>query len=658
MPPLRLGPLPPVPQWQQEPTRNTPPPQSARGSARGSSRFAKEHMVRSARGSGDSGMLSGGPSSARMAGVPSPTAELAAPLGLPSTRSRPESARRQSLQLPARLQHSNRVHPEPSEGASGGAADRDPTVAMPSMPAALRMPAAGGSGGAVAHTTAAQGSLGPPASSSPSWGSMASLRLGLGGLLGSGRGGEDATPTAVDGRTQGGAQQFTGDLEEDVERMLEEEERAERAQRAARVGRGDHVEMCGGMHTTYSSPFTCNIHALNHSPQRAAGARSAARDLDTDSESGSEGWAGNDEDDMSDDANTPPTKGPAVPRLTFDIAATAGVVSPAMPVRPPTLAVPPLAFGSPGLPAAGSPAAEASPGPPGPGALLTALEQAVVGKGKMQLATMAGPGALRGVGGGMAGPPLSYEEERAAREVYRDPQLHLLVLQLVLELSLTEVCNGCACGTVCCVCVCAWVAAAVNMKHWHGTHIYMLSSYTHTCASIHHPITISPPPTHSQMGGLDTRYYDQLPLDRHLPNIAYVLAAHLNHPANAPIVPPLYCVAQRMGEGAVPLLKLLVRGLFHKQLYGSRQRVARGAFAQVFRTQLASLSGTVALKAIDMPTSVHDRCAQVCCWCGGGLVGGCCWCVLGSVWSGVCEGRVGGGFVFVSYTSCTSLCEH
>ncbi len=315
--------------------------------------------------------------------------------------------------------------------------------------------------------------------------------------------------------------------------------------------------------------------------QKAAGIRSVGRDLDTDSESGSEGWAHDDDDEdaMSDQHNTPPTKGPAIPRLTFDIAATAGVVTPAVQVRPPALAVPRLAFGSPGLAPAGSPAAEASPGPPGPGALLTALEQAVVGKGKMQLATLAGSGALRGVGGGMAGPPLSYEEERAAREVYRDPQLHLLILQLVLELSLTEV-------------LLRW--------WWWWPHAAHNIPYVHT--------TIS---TTTQMGGLDTRYYDQLPLDRHLPNIAYVLAAHLNHPANATIVPPLYSVAQRMGHGAVPLLKLLVRGLFHKQLYGSRQRVARGAFAQVFRTQLASLSGTVALKAIDMPTSVHDRCAQV-----------------------------------------------
>lgn len=113
------------------------------------------------------------------------------------------------------------------------------------------------------------------------------------------------------------------------------------------------------------------------------------------------------------------------------------------------------------------------------------------------------------------------------------------------------------------------------------------------------------------MGSLDARYYDHLPLDRHLPNVAFVLAAHLNHPANAAIVGPLYTTAQGMGEGAVPLLKLLVQGLFQRQLYGARQRVARGAYAQVFRTQLAALQGTVALKAVDAPAAVHDRCVQV-----------------------------------------------
>lgn len=93
--------------------------------------------------------------------------------------------------LPPRLGgSSNRVHPLPEPPA------------MPAMPPALRLPAA---------PQPSQGSA-ASLSGSPSWSGMVQR---LGGLLGSGK------ETSV---------VFTGDLEEDVERMLEEEERAEAAQ--------------------------------------------------------------------------------------------------------------------------------------------------------------------------------------------------------------------------------------------------------------------------------------------------------------------------------------------------------------------------------------------------------------------------------------------
>lgn len=98
------------------------------------------------------------------------------------------------------------------------------------MPAALRMPAGTQGGGA---PTQGEGAV-TATSSSPSWGS--SLRLGLGGLLGSRQGSDEGVPLVDGGQStkgEGGASShmFTGDLEEDVERMLEEEERAERAAR-------------------------------------------------------------------------------------------------------------------------------------------------------------------------------------------------------------------------------------------------------------------------------------------------------------------------------------------------------------------------------------------------------------------------------------------
>lgn len=158
------------------------------------------------------------------------------------------------------------------------------------------------------------------------------------------------------------------------------------------------------------------------------------------------------------------------------------------------------------------------------------------------------------------------------------------------------------------MCLCAFVC--IHVSQVLVLVVFVLAPIPHVIAPLQHSLKHTFR-TVSQMGSLDARYYDHLPLDRHLPNVAFVLAAHLNHPANAAIVGPLYTTAQGMGEGAVPLLKLLVQGLFQRQLYGARQRVARGAYAQVFRTQLAALQGTVALKAVDAPAAVHDRCVQV-----------------------------------------------
>lgn len=128
-----------------------------------------------------------------------------------------------------------------------------------------------------------------------------------------------------------------------------------------------------------------------------------------------------------------------------------------------------------------------------------------MGKGKMQIAMMGGrlppldaaAAAAAAEADACSAPALSYEEQRAGRVLYSDPQLHLLLLQLVVELAVTA------------------------------------------------------------GGTLDSRYTDQFPLDRHLPNIPFVLSQHLNHERNTHVVGPLYAAAQRGGgDGAVALLKV------------------------------------------------------------------------------------------------------
>ena len=56
------------------------------------------------------------------------------------------------------------------------------------------------------------------------------------------------------------------------------------------------------------------------------------------------------------------------------------------------------------------------------------------------------------------------------------------------------------------------------------------------------------------------------------------------------------------------------RSLFDSSLYQQRKRLARGAYANVFKCSLPEYLGSqaeVALKMIDLPGSLHDPCYQV-----------------------------------------------
>jgi hypothetical protein len=114
-------------------------------------------------------------------------------------------------------------------------------------------------------------------------------------------------------------------------------------------------------------------------------------------------------------------------------------------------------------------------------------------------------------------------------------------------------------------------------------------------------------------GDLETLYCAQFPIEQRKHNVPFLLYLHLNHTHNAALVPELHQRCRRLGAGAVRLLKLCCRALFNPELYRQRERVARGAFAQVFRCTLPAMSEasprTVALKLVDLPQSIHDPCA-------------------------------------------------
>ncbi|KAK9811788.1 hypothetical protein WJX72_010021 [[Myrmecia] bisecta] len=191
---------------------------------------------------------------------------------------------------------------------------------------------------------------------------------------------------------------------------------------------------------------------------------------------------------------------------------------------------------------------------------LTLLEGFAMDKGRMQAALMARQpsrvveSASEVLAEGGLPPRLSCHEERAQRPLYRNTELHLLVLETVLEVVLTR------------------------------------------------------------EGELDPVYCCQLPLERRMQNVLYLLQQHLNHAANAALIAPLLTRAVAIGPAAERLLRLLCRGLFQSHLYSARSRLARGAYAQVFRCPLPTQAGGpdhVALKVVDLPTSLHDPCYQV-----------------------------------------------
>ena len=88
------------------------------------------------------------------------------------------------------------------------------------------------------------------------------------------------------------------------------------------------------------------------------------------------------------------------------------------------------------------------------------------------------------------------------------------------------------------------------------------------------------------------------------------LHAHLNHPGNAAILPPLFASSLSPHRSPITrLLKLLVEQLFPSSLFlqPSASQIGRGQFAQVYVARLPGLQQTVAVKQIDASSSAHQR---------------------------------------------------
>ena len=116
-------------------------------------------------------------------------------------------------------------------------------------------------------------------------------------------------------------------------------------------------------------------------------------------------------------------------------------------------------------------------------------------------------------------------------------------------------------------------------------------------------------------GQLDPAYCDQYPWERKLQNIPFILHHHLNHPENRDLLPRLLPALHALGSPAMRLLRTLCAAFFRPEWYSRRARISgvAGAYATVYRCALPSWAGesTVVLKLLDTPKHIQDRCAQV-----------------------------------------------
>ncbi|DBB02952.1 TPA: hypothetical protein ACH3X1_013548 [Trebouxia sp. C0004] len=148
--------------------------------------------------------------------------------------------------------------------------------------------------------------------------------------------------------------------------------------------------------------------------------------------------------------------------------------------------------------------------------------------------------------------PALYEHKRTMRFLYADAELHAQMLQLVLELLLTS------------------------------------------------------------KGQLDPLYCNSQDPSAQQP--VSVLQQHLSWAGNASMSGPLLHWAKTVGPPAIRLLRLTCRFLFDNIMYEDRQRIARGAFAQVFTCQPLKFCADMphlAVKVTDLPTAGDNPVSQM-----------------------------------------------
>eukprot|EP01088_Endostelium_zonatum_P014717 TRINITY_DN3332_c0_g1_i2.p1 TRINITY_DN3332_c0_g1~~TRINITY_DN3332_c0_g1_i2.p1 ORF type:complete len:1535 (-),score=318.61 TRINITY_DN3332_c0_g1_i2:98-4702(-) len=107
---------------------------------------------------------------------------------------------------------------------------------------------------------------------------------------------------------------------------------------------------------------------------------------------------------------------------------------------------------------------------------------------------------------------------------------------------------------------------------------------------------------------LEPLYTDSYPLNNKKMNIPFYLSRHINHPANAPIIPELCEKTLLLGETPFRLLKLLCKKLFDPSLYKNLKRIGAGAYGFVYKASLEADDQEVAVKLMDVPKDITDRC--------------------------------------------------
>ncbi|KAL6064721.1 NEK protein kinase [Balamuthia mandrillaris] len=107
---------------------------------------------------------------------------------------------------------------------------------------------------------------------------------------------------------------------------------------------------------------------------------------------------------------------------------------------------------------------------------------------------------------------------------------------------------------------------------------------------------------------LESLYNDQFPLNNKKLNIPFYLSMHINHPANAGIIPELTSKTLELGTSPFRLLKLLCKQLYDTSIFKNMQRIGLGTYGSVYRAYLESEKMEVAVKLMQVPKSIHDRC--------------------------------------------------